>query len=361
MSDQLFTSFSSSSKQDWQQKVVTDLKGKAIEDYFIDFDPRLEAIDFLAHRDDVPTSPTAIQSKTNNNWRIGETIIVDDPVLANKQALLALAQGANSIRFELESDVDLEKLCSDVKHEYIHTTFSGKGVSKEMPIHFKNYLTKQNQNPDLTSCSFFYDTFDIDLFRAVGSSFELGYGCCVRSNKESVVDEISELLSQLNFIFDELINHDFPREHIGQRFTIEFVTKDNFYLNITSLRAIHLVVQQLKEAWDIPDSLIDIRSIVMPSTKESANKDSEKISGTSKAMAAVIGGISELVIVPKIGEEDSYKFEHRIVRNIQLVMQLESYMDRVVDPSAGSYFIENLTEKIAETAWNDFRKNCSVK
>ncbi|NJN77552.1 MAG: hypothetical protein HC803_03845 [Saprospiraceae bacterium] len=40
-------------------------------------------------------------------------------------------------------------------------------------------------------------------------------------------------------------------------------------------------------------------------------------------------------------------------------MQQESYLDRVVDAAAGSYFIEELTEKIGEEAWEilEIRKN----
>lgn len=361
MADHLFTSFTTSSKQEWQQKVIADLKGKSIEDYYIEIDPQLEAIDFLAHSDDAQGSVSAIQTKSSNHWRIGEYILVNDPVKANKQALLALEQGANSIHFELDSEVDLDILCNGIMHEYIHTIFAGNGVSMDTPIHFKNFLVSKNQNPELVSCSFFADPPNLDLYNIVFDSFTLGKGYRVRAHKESVVQIISEILHQLNFLFNGLIDQEYSREHIGQRFTIEYTLKENFYLNIASIRAIHLVVHQLKEAWQIPESTIDISAVARPSKTETSNKDSEKISNTSKAMAAVIGGISELVLVPKIEQVESSEFEHRIARNIQHVMQLESFMNRVVDPSGGSYFIENLTEKIAEAAWNEFRKNWSAK
>jgi methylmalonyl-CoA mutase len=49
------------------------------------------------------------------------------------------------------------------------------------------------------------------------------------------------------------------------------------------------------------------------------------------------------------------EFSSRIARNIQIVLKEESYLDKVVDPSAGSYYIESLTDEIAQMAWNLFK------
>jgi methylmalonyl-CoA mutase len=47
-------------------------------------------------------------------------------------------------------------------------------------------------------------------------------------------------------------------------------------------------------------------------------------------------------------------FSERIARNQQLLLKEESHFDKVVDPAAGSYYIENLTVSIAQQAWNLF-------
>ena len=43
--------------------------------------------------------------------------------------------------------------------------------------------------------------------------------------------------------------------------------------------------------------------------------------------------------------------------NIQQLLQLESYMDRVIDPAAGSYYVEQLTDQLAERAWGKFQES----
>ena len=56
----------------------------------------------------------------------------------------------------------------------------------------------------------------------------------------------------------------------------------------------------------------------------------------------------------------SYKeaddFGYRIARNQQLLLKEESYLDKIADPAAGSYYIENLTDQIARGAWEHFLK-----
>ena len=48
------------------------------------------------------------------------------------------------------------------------------------------------------------------------------------------------------------------------------------------------------------------------------------------------------------------EFSERLARNQQLLLKEESHFDKVIDPAAGSYYIENLTISIAQQAWNLF-------
>jgi methylmalonyl-CoA mutase len=47
-------------------------------------------------------------------------------------------------------------------------------------------------------------------------------------------------------------------------------------------------------------------------------------------------------------------FSERVARNQQLILREESYFDKVADPAAGSYYIENLTKLIADASWKLF-------
>jgi methylmalonyl-CoA mutase len=72
-------------------------------------------------------------------------------------------------------------------------------------------------------------------------------------------------------------------------------------------------------------------------------------------MSAAIGGVDSLSLDTF---DSTYKrpdeLSMRLARNQQIVLKHESYFNKVVDPSAGSYYIENLTDSIARAAWELF-------
>ena len=79
--------------------------------------------------------------------------------------------------------------------------------------------------------------------------------------------------------------------------------------------------------------------------------------GTTEAMSAAIAGVDSLEVLPfDYAFRAPGEFSNRIARNTQILLKEECHFDKVVDPSAGSYFIENLTESIADTAWKLFNE-----
>jgi methylmalonyl-CoA mutase len=74
--------------------------------------------------------------------------------------------------------------------------------------------------------------------------------------------------------------------------------------------------------------------------------------GTTEAMSAAIGGVDSLAVAPfdetyRNPEEPS----RRLARNTQIILKKEAWLDRAVDPGAGSYYVEVLTDSLARAAW----------
>jgi methylmalonyl-CoA mutase len=77
---------------------------------------------------------------------------------------------------------------------------------------------------------------------------------------------------------------------------------------------------------------------------------------TTEAMSASIGGANSIVVLPFDVEFNSQNdFSSRMARNQQLILKDESYLNMVADMSAGSYYIETLTETLCEKAWEHFK------
>lgn len=78
---------------------------------------------------------------------------------------------------------------------------------------------------------------------------------------------------------------------------------------------------------------------------------------TVEAFAAVIGGSDSIAVAPfdeVIRTPDD--FSRRIARNTQIILQKESHLDHVIDPAGGSWYIETLTDKLAQAAWKLFQE-----
>jgi len=77
---------------------------------------------------------------------------------------------------------------------------------------------------------------------------------------------------------------------------------------------------------------------------------------TTAALAAGVGGADAVTVLPfddALGQPDG--FSQRVARNTQLLLIEESHLARVVDPAAGSWFVESLTDRLAASAWAVFQ------
>ncbi|MBL0121989.1 MAG: methylmalonyl-CoA mutase [Betaproteobacteria bacterium] len=129
----------------------------------------------------------------------------------------------------------------------------------------------------------------------------------------------------------------------------------NFYLEIAKLRAARLLWWRIMTACGAknPKSLM-LRTHCQTSGWSLTEQDpyNNIVRTTIEAMAAVFGGtqslhtnsFDEAIALPT-------EFSSRIARNTQLVLQEETHICNVVDPWAGSYMMEKLTQDMADTAW----------
>ena len=129
----------------------------------------------------------------------------------------------------------------------------------------------------------------------------------------------------------------------------------NFYLEIAKMRAARLLWWKIMSAFNPknPKSLM-LRTHCQTSGWSLAEQDpyNNVVRTTIEAMAAVFGGtqslhtngLDEAIALPT-------EFSARIARNTQLIIQEETHITSVVDPWAGSYMMERLTQDMADAAW----------
>jgi methylmalonyl-CoA mutase len=129
----------------------------------------------------------------------------------------------------------------------------------------------------------------------------------------------------------------------------------NFYLEIAKMRAARLLWTRIMKGFNAkkPKSLM-LRTHCQTSGWSLTEQDpyNNVVRTTIEAMAAVFGGtqslhtnsFDEAIALPT-------EFSARIARNTQLIIQEETHITNVVDPWAGSYMMESLTQEMADKAW----------
>ena len=78
------------------------------------------------------------------------------------------------------------------------------------------------------------------------------------------------------------------------------------------------------------------------------------ISGSVAALAALAGGCNSLTI---LAEDENNMTMTRIARNVSNILREESHLNKVADPTAGAYAIENIVDQLAVAAWGEFQRN----
>ncbi|WP_255429454.1 methylmalonyl-CoA mutase [Ramlibacter albus] len=129
----------------------------------------------------------------------------------------------------------------------------------------------------------------------------------------------------------------------------------NFYLEIAKMRAARLLWHRIMSGFNAknPKSLM-LRTHCQTSGWSLTEQDpyNNVVRTTIEAMAAVFGGtqslhtnsFDEAIALPS-------EFSARIARNTQLIIQEETHITNVIDPWAGSYMMEKLTQEMADAAW----------
>ena len=139
------------------------------------------------------------------------------------------------------------------------------------------------------------------------------------------------------------------------RLSFFFAIGMNFYLEVAKLRAARLLWWRIMKSFEPknPKSLM-LRTHCQTSGWSLTEQDpyNNVVRTTVEAMAAVFGGtqslhtnsFDEAIALPS-------EFSSRIARNTQLILQEETHITSVIDPWAGSYMMESLTQEMADKAW----------
>jgi methylmalonyl-CoA mutase len=385
----LFADFKAVSRADWEEKIKKDLKGR---DPAILYTPTPEQITIqplytgddvanLPHHQALPGKFPFIRGhKTGlNQWQnLVPVPATGSGRAAIDQASRALAGGADGIYFNISAPktFDLDYLVTQLDLTQVPIAFS---IPDKPQLLLNNLIAKlkaHHQSPHgMKGFILVHPNQPAAISHATGDQLE----ALVTQTKEAVdfygitadgaqfgsrgattVQEIAFTLSLAVYYVNQLTARGIPLATIFRNLQVTVSTGTHYFMEIARLRALRWLWAGIVKAFEEdPEMAAYLRIHAVTSSWHHTTFDphSNMLRATTEAMSAVIGGCDSLSITPFDALfNPANAFSERIARNIPLILKHEAYLDQVLDPAAGSYYLESLTQQLAEKAWALFQQ-----
>lgn len=392
--NQLFNEFPPVSTQEWMDKITADLKGadfnkklvwKTNEGINVMPFYRAEDLEKLDHTNSLPGEFPFVRGnkKISNEWLVRQNIIVNDVKESNEKALDILNKGVNSLGFVFKGcneftaadinallkgicleavEINFVCCCKKLKFARLLADFIEKGNWDKATVFASanidplgSYLLKGNLIDDSIAeiKKLIEETVELKKFRVVTVT-----GKNYSNAGSSIVQELAFSLAQGAEYLSLLTEAGLGIDVVTKKIKFDFAISANYFMEIAKFRAARMLWAQIVKAYN-PNCDCNCKMEAHAETgswnKTLYDPYVNMLRSQTEAMSAALGGVESITVLPfNAIYEAPTTFSDRIARNQQLLLKEESHLDKIVDPSAGSYYIEELTVSIAEEAWKLF-------
>lgn len=393
----LFEEFKPVATEEWVEKITKDLKGadynkkmiwRTNEGFEIMPFYRMENLDGLNHLNTMPGEFPFVRGgkQENNTWFVRQSIEVNDYSAANRKALDILMKGVDSLGFIIRdadtiSARNLEALLAGIYTESIELNFSSEGKARELVQNLVSLM--QSRGTDLSSLRGSVEADPIGrlmvngtlcvpvnegldyLAELVKDSKSLPGLRVVQVNAANFNNAGSDIVTELAFglslgneYMAQLTERGIDASLAASKTGFKFAIGSNYFLEIAKLRAARLLWALIVKRYEGASESacrMNILSVTSEWNKTVYDAYVNMLRTQTEAMSAALGGTDSMVVAPfnsHFAQPD--EFSERVARNQQLLLREEAHFDKVTDPAAGSWYIENLTHMIADKAWKLF-------
>lgn len=349
----LFSAFPPASQADWRRQLEKDLKGEKFEDLVWHNENGFDIEPIYSHEHVKHKYEPAFY---HTDWNICIQSEGNEAEQLNRLFLTYLNRGATSVAMRT-CNVDLRRALRNVGLEFIHATF----FCRPECIPFLNEFLEENHDlPKLhisifpeeirTANEFAIWTRTIELFRDRG--FAKTTAVNVLPFHEQNCSASLELALALSYLTEYL-----EKKSLGMKAVVVKMGADtDYFMQIAKFRALRRLWEILKKEYKAENPLHLIVE-TSRSNKSYADPQTNLLRTTLESMAAVAGGCNELVVnAYDVLHESRNETALRLSINQQLILKEEAHLNQMGDVSRGSFYIENLTDQLAISSLEKFRK-----
>ena len=356
MTTNLFDDFNPISSKQWKQKIQFELNGADYNETLVWNSPEDIQVKPFYHKDEFAKAFSVTTKATN--FKICQNIFVYDIEKSIERALDSLSRGADSLRFTIENEsIDVTNLLEQLPLEKVIVYFNLGFISIDFVKKIDAFAKKNNTvifcnldpigqlakdgNWFTTKEKNNFETLNL-LSTATPSVSLISINAALYQNAgANMVQQIAYSLGHANEYFNRV-------EAINKPIVFEVAVGTNYFFEIAKLRALRLLFNLIAKEYN---HNLDCNIIVSPTKRNKTLYDYNvnMLRTTTECMSAILGGADAIANLPydALYHKDN-EFGDRIARNQLLILKNESYFDKVNNPADGSYYIENLTNQLAE-------------
>ena len=394
--EKLFTEFQAPTTQEWLDKIQVDLKGadfqkrlvwRTSEGFSVQPFYRKEDVEKLQTPNALPGEYPFVRGnkKDDNTWYIRQEIDAADASAANIKAKDVLNKGIDSLSFKIPgkavSAEFVEQLldgiycdcvelnfCTCKRHsvelaQLLVSYFEAKGYDKEKIVGSidwdpmeKIVMKGKDVEPLLQFAPALVDALkDYPNFRCIAVN-----SVSLNNSGAYIIQELGYALAWGNEYLQQLVDAGVEPTLAASKIKFNMGISENYFMEIAKFRAARMlwaqIVKQYEPKCDCACKMC-VNAVTTSYNMTIFDAHVNLLLSQTETMSAALAGVHSIVVTPfDAAYETPDDFSERIARNQQLLLKEECHFDTVVDPSAGSYYIEELTTSLATEAWKIFLK-----
>lgn len=371
----LFSEFGPVTKDQWIERVNVDLKGADFDKKLvwknlskIDIQPFYNTEDKLKY-----ITNTGKNAQALINYR---NIIVESAASGNCRALKAVEEGINGLLFNIEDDVSVDELLSNINLNEVAVSFVLNTTDSNFAIEFFEFA-EQNIK-DTKDLKGYFDlrlitqyvtegTLDEAQFDFLNNLFKLVEefpnfkvitisGTNYLDAGSNQVQEVAYTLNALVYIIEQCLDRDIDIETIFNNLHIQLAIGSEYFIEMGKFRAFNSLLNDIAKQYGVSNFKHTLTAKTSIWSKSITDAHTNLLRATTEAMSAILGNVDGVLIDAYDKEfNNPSDFSSRIAGNIATILKEESYFGKVSNPVDGSYYIEEVSTKIAEKGLELFK------
>lgn len=383
---------------DWEARILEDLKGadyskkliwQTLEGFSLKPYYRAEDLEKLEYLLQEPGRFPFLRGNraSSNTWQIRQDFRAGDLAATAKRAEMAVELGANAIGFDLSEkggmdEQEFRNLIAPLNLACVSLNL----MAGDSAMQALDFMVRYAEEQDLASVGITGSVmFDwMEKLMLTGGYFQSASADVARSENllltaenelpgfrvlpvttvhlgnagATIVQELAVGLAMATEYLVQLTDRGHNPGEIMAHMQWNMTAGPEYFPEIARIRAARHLLARLAASFDSSGSLISgifIHSITTQWNKTLYDPYVNLLRLTTEAMSAVIGGCDSLDVQPfdHVFREPG-ELSGRLSRNIQIILREESYLNKVIDPASGSYYIEALTDSLIGQAWELF-------